>query len=89
MSNLRVNKISNYTGDGPVIFSAGASVPNDKIINGTIIVNAGIVTSNSLIVDNLTLTGVMTATKYYGNGFQLTNLPGISKSFIIANSHFL
>ena len=33
MSNLRVNKITNYADDGPVEFSSGLTVPSGKTLD--------------------------------------------------------
>ena len=78
MSNLRVNKITNYNDDGPVEFSTGLTVPSGKTIDGIININtAGIVTSNSLVVSQgVSLSGVATASSYVGVGIGLTGVPG-------------
>ena len=79
MSNLRVNKITNYTDDGPVEFSTGLTIPADKTLDAPIInVNtAGIITSNSLVVSQgVSLSGVATASSYVGVGIGLTGVPG-------------
>ena len=78
MSNLRVNKITNYADDGPVEFSSGLTVPSGKTIDGTININStGIVTSTSLVVSQgLNLSGVATAASYVGSGIGLTGVPG-------------
>jgi|TARA_R100000030_G_scaffold5764_1_gene3941 hypothetical protein len=78
MSNLRVNKITNYADDGPVEFSSGLTVPSGKTLDGTININStGIVTSTSLVVSQgLNLSGVATAASYVGSGIGLTGVPG-------------
>jgi hypothetical protein len=86
MSNLRVNKITNYADDGPVEFSSGLTVPADKELTGTLNINSvGVVTSTSLnITQGLTLSGVCTATTYVGSGIGLTGVPGTSNAKGIA-----
>ena len=78
MSNLRVNKITNYADDGPVEFSGGLTVPTGKTLDATININtSGIVTSTTLVVSQgLNLSGVATATSYVGSGIGLTGVPG-------------
>lgn len=78
MSNLRVNKITNYADDGPVEFSSGLTVPSGKPLDGTININTtGIITSTNLVVtQGLNLSGVATATSYVGSGIGLTGVPG-------------
>ena len=78
MSNLRVNKISNYNDNGPVEFSTGLTVTTGKTIDGDITINTtGIVTSGSLVVtEGINLTGVSTANSYSGSGIGLTGVPG-------------
>ena len=78
MSNLRVNKITNYADDGPVEFSTGMSIPSGKTLDGAIEINTtGIVTSTSLVISQgVNLSGVATATSYVGSGIGLTGVPG-------------
>ena len=78
MSNLRVNKIVNYSDDGPVEFSTGMSIPSGKTLDGAIEINTtGIVTSTSLVISQgVNLSGVATATSYVGSGIGLTGVPG-------------
>ena len=78
MSNLRVNKITNYADDGPVEFSGGLTVPTGKTLDVTISINStGIVTSTSLVVtQGVNLSGVATAASYVGSGIGLTGVPG-------------
>ena len=78
MSNLRVNKITNYADDGPVELSSGLTVPTGKTLDATININtSGIVTSSTLVVSQgLNLSGVATATSYVGSGIGLTGVPG-------------
>ena len=86
MSNLRVNKITNYADDGPVEFSSGLTVPSGKTLDGTITISSvGIVTSTSLnITQGLNLTGVCTATTFVGSGIGLTGVPGTTNAKGIA-----
>ena len=86
MSNLRVNKITNYADDGPVEFSSGLTVPASKELTGTLTINSvGIVTSTSLnVTQGLNLSGVITATTFTGSGIGLTGVPGTSNAKGIA-----
>lgn len=86
MSNLRVNKITNYADDGPVEFSSGLTVPADKELTGTLTINSvGIVTSTSLnVTQGLNLSGVITATTFTGSGIGLTGVPGTTNAKGIA-----
>lgn len=86
MSVLRVNKITDESGTGPVEFSKGVSFPSSIDINNTMSINStsGILTANSLKSTNVSLTGVCTATTFYGVGSGLTNLPGTSTKKAIA-----
>ncbi len=86
MSVLRVNKVTNGAGTGPVeftkgvIYPVGVEIPNDEmVINST-----GIMTAPSLNTTNTFVVGVMTATTFLGNGFQLTSVPGTPSGKVIA-----
>jgi len=85
MSVLRVNKITNEAGTGPVeftqgaIFPVGVDTPSELVINST-----GILTATSLNTTNTFVVGVMTATTFSGNGSQLTSVPGTPSGKVIA-----
>lgn len=78
MSTLRVNKVSNLAGNGPVEFTKGAELPSGQTISGDIVINSsGIITSTSLVITgNMNLSGVVTATSFSGSGINLTNVSG-------------
>lgn len=89
MSSLRVNKIIDEAGTGPVEFTkgvtfpSGASVPDSKMTINT----TGIVTTSDIVInENINVVGVITARsggKFVGNGFQITNPPGTSSGKVI------
>ena len=61
MSVLRVNQITNSNDDGPVEFTKGVILPAGKIIDGELIINT---------------VGVVTASAFFGDGSNITNIPG-------------
>ena len=69
MSTLRVNKIVNYNDNGPVEFTKGVTIPAGKTIDGNLTINT---------------VGVVTASAFYGEGINVTNIPGIPKSKSVA-----
>lgn len=89
MSSLRVNKIIDEAGTGPVEFTkgvtfpVGASIPVDNMTINT----TGIVTTSDITInDNIEVVGVMTARtggKFVGNGFNITNPPGTPSGKVI------
>lgn len=66
MSSLRVNKIVNLNDNGPVEFTKGAILPSGKTISDS--------SGGSKIVINTT--GVVTATSFFGDGSNVTSIPG-------------
>jgi len=68
MSNLKVNSITNFAGDGPTEFSNGIELPAGQSINGTINANVGF----------------CTASAFFGSGSGITGLVGIPKSTAIS-----
>lgn len=88
MSVLRVNKITNATGTGPVEFSRGISLPSSfELSNSNFKINAptGIMTAPVLNATTINLTGVCTATTFVGSvGSGLTGLSGTSNARAIA-----
>ena len=66
MSSLRVNKIVNLNDNGPVEFSKGATLPAGKTISDS--------TGSSRIQINTV--GVVTASSFYGDGSNITNVSG-------------
>lgn len=57
MSSLRVNTIVNTNNNGAVEFTRGASVPQSQVI----------------IAPNITLTGIITANSFIGDGSRIIN----------------
>lgn len=89
MSSLRVNKIIDEAGTGPVEFTkgvtfpVGASIPVDNMTINT----TGIVTTSDITInENIEVVGVMTARtggKFIGNGFNISNPPGTPSGKVI------
>jgi hypothetical protein len=84
MSVLRVNKITNEAGNGPVEFSKGAVFPaSQNFTSQELIINTtGVATVTSLTADNINVVGIMTGT-FVGNGFNITNPPGTPSGKVI------
>lgn len=88
MSVLRVNKITNASGTGPVEFSKGISFPASfSLSNANLQINAptGVMTAPTLNATTVNLTGVCTATTFTGSvGSGLTGLSGTTNARAIA-----
>lgn len=85
MSTLRVNKITNEAGTGPVEFSKGVVFPASQTFTSQqlTINTTGVTTVTSLTADNIRVVGVMTGGTFVGNGFGITNPPGTSSGKVI------
>ena len=93
MSVLRVNKITDISGTGPVEFTKGMEFPasvsfEDTTVSSTIIGIAissptGIMSATSISATTVNISGVCTAT-LSGSGFGLTNLTGLTVAKTIA-----
>ena len=89
MSSLRVNKIINEAGTGPVEFSKGVTFPDGASIpvDNMTINTTGIVTTSDIVInENINVVGTMTARdggKFVGNGFNITNPPGTPSGKVI------
>ena len=66
MLSLRVNEIRGLTSGQPVTFTKGFVVPANKPVS----------------FDNISCSGVITATSFSGNGSELTGIPGLTVSEI-------
>jgi len=84
MSTLRVNKITDASGNGPVEFTRGATIPASASLNIQNLTCSGIMTVSNLTATNITMTGVCTATTFSGSGIGLTGLSGTTNSKAIA-----
>ena len=85
MSVLRVNKITNEAGTGPVEFTKGVSFPEGVAVPSELSINTtGIMTAPNLVTTNVFATGIITATTFFGNGSQLTSVPGTPSGKVIA-----
>jgi len=67
MSELRVDKIINNAGTGPVEFTQGLTVPPGAPVSG---ISGGISSTSSI-----NTTGIITATSFSGSGANLTGIP--------------
>jgi hypothetical protein len=94
MSVLRVNKITDVSGSGPVEFTKGMEFPanvnfadtstSSTSIGIAISSPTGIMSATSISASTLNISGVCTATTFSGNGFNLTNVPGFPTAKAIA-----
>jgi hypothetical protein len=75
MSTLRVTKIVDRLGTGPVEFTKGATLP----VGQTIVDSSGV-----SAIEISTVTGVVTATSFSGDGSGVTGLSGTPKGQAIA-----
>ena len=76
MSVLRVQQITNEAGNGPVEFTKGV-VYVPSLTNSELSINtSGIATFSQIVINSVTVVGVMTAGSFAGNGFNITNPPG-------------
>jgi hypothetical protein len=84
MSTLRVNKIANESGNGPVEFSRGIQFPvSQSFTSSDLNINlSGIATITNLQADNAIIAGIVTA-KFVGNGFNIKNPPGTPSGKVI------
>ena len=83
MSILRVNSIVNLGGTGPVTLPNGAIIPSEGVLNINGNMNVGVVTIGVVSSTNLRATTI-TASRFVGDGSQLTGLPTISNGKAIA-----
>ena len=76
MSVLRVQQITNEAGTGPVEFTNGA-IYGASLTDSELSINtSGIATLSQIVTDAVTVVGVMTGS-FVGNGFNITNPPGL------------
>lgn len=84
MSVLRVNKILDEAGTGPVSFPQGVEFPEGTTFPEPIINTTGIVTATTVDCTTAQVAGVTTATSFFGNGYNMTNVPGTPSARVIA-----
>lgn len=51
--------------------------------------NGALISSGGIIAGNISVSGILTATSFSGDGSQLTNLPGVTNSKVIALNKIL
>jgi hypothetical protein len=90
MSVLKVNVITNKNEGGAVELPQGGIIPAGQqlSVTGNYEVT-GILTVANYSTPNLNVTGVVTATSFVGDGSNLTNLPVITPSKVIAYKRIL
>ena len=89
-SQVRVDKISNLAETGAVELTFGATIPSGQTLAVAGNLNSsGIATVGVLSATSANITGVLTATKFVGDGSALTNLPNATKGFAIAMNTIL
>lgn len=83
-SAVRVNSIVSLNGTGPVELPYGAIIPSDGTLNASGNVNiTGVTTIATIDATNIQATTV-SATSFVGDGSQLTGLPIVNDSKVIA-----
>lgn len=96
MSQINVNFIVNKNEDGPVELTNGAIIPSQNTINlnGNLSVT-GVLTSTNYKLQNVSCSGVITATSFIGDGSGLSNLPPpttpskiIALKYLLSDPHF-
>jgi hypothetical protein len=84
MSKIKVNSISNRLDEGPPELSNGAILPSESSLTVSGGLNlTGISTVGDISATNIDASTV-TASSFVGDGSQLTGLPTVSQSKIIA-----
>ena len=90
MSKVNVNIITNKNEDGPVELTQGATIPSGQQLTVTRDTNiTGIMTVGTYSATNVNVSGVVTAASYIGSGENLTSLPSVTSSKIIAYRYIL
>ena len=90
MSKVKVNVITNKNEDGAVELTQGGTIPAGKQLSITANSDiTGIMTVGTYSAANVNVSGVVTAAFYIGSGENLTNLPSVSSSKIIAYRYIL
>ena len=84
-SQIRVDSITDLNGNGPTTLPYGASLPSGSGFNiqGNINVS-GISTVGILSVTNASVSGIVIASSFVGDGSQLTGVQSVSSSKSIA-----
>ena len=86
MSVLRVNKIIDEAGTGPVEFTNGVTFPDGVALPENLSINSttGVVTTANANFTNSFVVGVVTATSpFQGSGVGITNVTGTSSGKVI------
>ena len=83
MSRITVNFIVNRLDEGPPELTKGANIPSGEIIRSSGNVNVGVATIGIVSTTNISASTI-TASRFVGDGSQLTGLPIVSPSKIIA-----
>lgn len=81
MSSLRVNKIANSAGTGPVEFTKGVSIAADQVITVPDVNLSGIVTAGSFVGDGSRITQFITTVPGFTDN-EITNSKAIAFSII-------
>ena len=90
MSKIKVNIITNKNENDAVELTQGGTIPSGKQLSVTGNSNiTGIMTVGTYNVTNLNVTGVVTASSFIGSGENLTNLPSVNASRVIAYKRIL
>lgn len=85
MSTLRVNKIVNKLDNAGPEFSDGLTISNGLTGDVSYSSASGTITAGTLSAsDDVTVSGIVTANSFSGNGAGLTNVPGLPTAKAIA-----
>lgn len=84
MSKIKVNSISNRLDEGAPELTYGAIIPNGGLVSAQGNVNVVGVSTIGTISATSVNANTVSATSFTGNGSQLTGLPVVSSSKIIA-----
>ena len=85
MSTLRVNKIVNQLDSAGPQFSDGMTISNGLTGDVTYDSPSGTITAGTLSASgDVSVTGILTANSFSGNGAGLTNVPGLKTGKAVA-----
>lgn len=83
MSKIKVNSIVDRLDEGPPELTFGASIPSGQVLNANGNVNVGVATVGVLSTTSLNAS-IVSASTFIGDGSQLSGLPTVSQSKVIA-----
>lgn len=89
-SQVRVDNIADLNGTGSVEFSKGATIPSGQTLtnNGNFNIT-GVSTVGFLTASNISVSGIVTATSFIGNGSGLFGINVVSPAKSIALKYII